>query len=151
MSVSCCLYFPVISRPLRFVRPVIRLVRNRPVVACGLAGVFSMDRPNSRLSVELENVPYILGGMAELAAGNAGTEVELANGDAVVLDVIREVIVALGHGANEDCDTLALIETADVVADTYNFRIEAKRNLAAIWREMISNGVLNHLDKLFLG
>ena len=74
---------------------------------------------------KLENIPYVFGAMAELAAGNAGTEVELANGNAVVLDVIREVVVALGHGTNENCNTLALVKTTDVVADSYNFRIEA--------------------------
>jgi hypothetical protein len=89
--------------------------------------------------------------MAEFTACYAGTEVELANGDAVVLDVVREVVVALGHGTHEDSNALALVEASNVVADTYDFRVEAERDLAAICWEMIGDGILNDLDELLLG
>jgi len=88
--------------------------------------------------------------MAELTACNAGTEVKLANSDAVVLDVIGKVVVALGHSTYEDCDTLALVEIANVIADTYDLGVEAERDLAAVGREVIGNGVLDDLDELFL-
>lgn len=100
--------------------------------------------------IGLEDVPYILGCMAEFAACNAGTEVELANGDAIVLDVVREIVVALGHGTNEYSDALVLVEASNVVADTYDFRVEAKRYLAAVGREMVCDGVLDHLNELLL-
>lgn len=89
--------------------------------------------------------------MAELAACNAGTEIKLADGDAVVLDVIRKVIVALCHGTNEDCDTLVFSKTRNVVADTHDFGVEAERDLAAVRREVIGDGVLDYLNKLLLG
>jgi hypothetical protein len=51
----------------------------------------------------LEDSPDVFCGVAELAARDAGTKVKLADSYAVVFDVVGEVIVALGHGSNEDC------------------------------------------------
>jgi hypothetical protein len=99
----------------------------------------------------LEDVPDILSGMAEFAACYAGTEIELADSDAVVLDVVREVVIALGHGTYKDGNALALVESTNVVADTYDLRIETERDLAAIRWQMVGDGVLDNLDELFLG
>jgi hypothetical protein len=88
--------------------------------------------------------------MAELTACNAGTEVKLANSDAVVFDVVGKVVVALGHGTYEDGNALALVEIANVVADTYDLGVEAERDLAAVGRQVIGDGVLDDLDELFL-
>lgn len=89
--------------------------------------------------------------MAELAACNAGTEVKVADSDAVILEMISKVIVAFGHGSDEDCYALVLVEASDVVAYTHNFRIEAEGDLAAVGWEVVSDGVLDDLDELFLG
>jgi hypothetical protein len=99
----------------------------------------------------LENIPDILRGMTEFTACYAGTEVELADGDAVVLDVVREVVVALGHGAYKDGNALALVEASDIVADTYHLRVETERDLAAVRWKMIGDRVLDDLDELFVG
>jgi hypothetical protein len=99
---------------------MIRLDDGEPVVAHGLAGVSGMDRSGIWPSLGLEDVPDILRGMTEFTACNAGTEVKLANSDAIVLDVVREIVVALGHGTNEDCNALALVEASDIIADTYD-------------------------------
>jgi hypothetical protein len=88
--------------------------------------------------------------MAELTACNAGTEIKLANGDAVVFDVVGKVVVALGHSTYEDCNALAFVEIANVVADTYDLGVEAERDLAAVGRQVIGDGVLDDLDELFL-
>jgi hypothetical protein len=99
----------------------------------------------------LEDVPDILGGMTEFTACYAGTQIELADGDAVVLDVVREVVIALGHGTYKDGNALALVESANVVADTYDLRVETERDLAAIRWQMVGDGVLDNLDELLLG
>jgi hypothetical protein len=109
-----------------------------------------MDRSNPWSSAELEDVPNVFGSMAELAAGNAGTEVKLANSDAVVFDVVGKVVIAFGHGTYEYCDALALVEIANVVADTYDLGVEAKRNLAAVGGKVIGDRVLDDFDELFL-
>ena len=88
--------------------------------------------------------------MTEFAACNAGTEVKLADGNAVVLEVVREVIVALCHGTNEDCNALILVEACDVIADPYDLRVETERDFPAVRRKVIRNGVLNHFDQLLL-
>lgn len=89
--------------------------------------------------------------MAELAACNAGTEVKVADTNAVVLDGVREVIVALRHSTNEDCDTLVLVQAADVIAKTYDLGVETKRDLTAVGWQVIGDRVLDHLDQLLLG
>lgn len=67
--------------------------------------------------VRLDDAPYVLGGVAEFAASNAGTEVELADGDGVILDGVGKVVVAFGHGSDEDSDALVGVQTLDVVPD----------------------------------
>ena len=111
-----------------------------------------MDRSNEGggCSVQLEDIPDVLSGMAELTACNAGTEVELTNGDAVVLDAVGEVVVALGHGTDENGNTLTLVEASDVITDTYDLGVETERDLAAIRREVIGDGVLDDFDELLL-
>ena len=89
--------------------------------------------------------------MAELAACNAGTEVEVADTDAVVLDSVREVIIALGHSTNEDGNALVLVEAANVVAQANNLGVETEGDFAAVGRQVISDWVLDHLDQLLLG
>ena len=65
----------------------------------------------------LEYIPDILGSMAEFAACHAGTKIELADGDAIVLDVVCKIVIALSHGPNENCNALILVEAGNVVAD----------------------------------
>lgn len=101
--------------------------------------------------LHLEDSPNILCCVAELAACNAGTEVEVADANAVVLDGVREIVVALRHGTNEDRDTLVLVETSDVVAQAHNLSVETESDLAAVGRQVIGDWVLDHLDQLLLG
>lgn len=68
-----------------------------------------------------DDVPDILGGVAELTAGYTGTETEVADGNGVVLELIGKVIVALGHGTDEDADALLGSESLDVVLDTHDW------------------------------
>lgn len=89
--------------------------------------------PSLRLATHLEDIPHVLGRMAELTARNAGTEVELTNRDAVVLDVVGKVVVALGHGTNKHGNALALVEASNVVAHSHNLRVKAERYLSAVW------------------
>lgn len=89
--------------------------------------------------------------MAEFAACNAGTKIELADSYAVVFDVVGEVIVALCHGTNEDCYAFALVEPRDVVTYTYNLCVEAECDLATVRWEVVGNRILDHLDELLLG
>lgn len=84
--------------------------------------------------------------MAEFTASYACTEVEVTDGDAVVLDMICEIIISLRHGTNENCNALTLPEPSNVVADTYNFRIEAECNFAAVWRKVVGDGIFDDFN-----
>lgn len=85
-------------------------------------GVSGEDRRDP--VIHLEDAPYILGGVAELAAGNAGTQVKLADSNGVILDLVSKVVVSLRHGSDENSNALLLVETRDVVADADDFGIK---------------------------
>jgi hypothetical protein len=88
--------------------------------------------------------------VAEFTTRNAGTEVEIAYGNAVVLEVVGKVVVALCHGSDKDCYAFVLVEAGDVVADAHNFRVETERDLAAVGWEVVCYGVLDDFDELLL-
>lgn len=71
-----------------------------------------------------DNVPDVLGGMAELTAGHASTQAKVRDGDSIVLELVREVVLALGHSTHEDADTLLGIERLDVVLDPHDGSFE---------------------------
>lgn len=103
------------------------------------------------MTLVLKDTPDILCGVTELAASNTGTEVELADSNAVIFDVVGEIVVALGHGSHENRDALVLTEARDVVAHANNLGIETESDLAAVRWQMVGDGVLDHLDELLLG
>ena len=72
----------------------------------------------------LNNIPHVLGGVAELAAGDAGAEAVVADADGVVLELVGEVVLAFGHGTDEDADALLQSEVGDVVSDSHDGCIE---------------------------
>lgn len=57
-----------------------------------------------------EDIPNLFGSVAELATGNTGTETVVADTDSFVLERIGKVIVALGHGTDENGDTLVGVQ-----------------------------------------
>lgn len=98
----------------------------------------------------LKDSPHVLGCMTELTACNAGTEIEVADGDTVVFDGISEVITTLCHGADEYGNALVFAKSGNVVADTYDLGVETQRDLAAIWWQVIGDWVFDDFEKLFL-
>lgn len=101
--------------------------------------------------LQLDDSPDVFSGMAKLATCNAGTEIEVANTDRVVLELIREVVVSFGHGSDENCDALILVQSFDVVSHSNHLGVEAQCHLPAIGREVIGDWILNDLDELLLG
>lgn len=97
-----------------------------------------------------QNVPHLLGRVAELAAGHTGTETVVADTDGVVLERVSKVIVALGHGTNEDGDALLGTQRLDVVLRTDHGGVETHGDLAAVGREVVGDGVLDDLEQLLL-
>lgn len=98
----------------------------------------------------LDNVPDILGGVAELAASNTGTKRVVADTDGIILELISERIVALGHGTDEDADALVRSKILYVVSNSHDLGVERQRDLAAVGREVVGNRVFDHLQKLLL-
>lgn len=88
--------------------------------------------------------------MAEFAASHTGRETVVADGDLLIHIGVGKVIAALGHSAHEHADGLVRAEPVNIFADTYNWSVETERDLSAVRRQVISNGVLNHLEQLLL-
>lgn len=100
--------------------------------------------------MSLNDVPDFFGGVAESAAGNTGTQAEVADTDRVILELVCEVVVTLGHGTDKDADALLGGEIADVVAHTNNGSVETQSDLAAVGRKVVGDGVLDDLQQLLL-
>lgn len=88
--------------------------------------------------------------MAEFAAGNTGTETVVADTNGVVFELIGKVIATFGHGAHKDADTLLVAQRFNIVPDANHRRIETEGNLAAVGRQMVGDGVFDHLEQLLL-
>lgn len=88
--------------------------------------------------------------MAELAAGNAGTETVVADTDGFVLKGIGKVVFALSHGANKDANAFRGAQGVDVIPDSDYVGVETQGHFPAVWWEMICDGVFNDLQQLFL-
>lgn len=88
--------------------------------------------------------------MAEFAACNTGGQAEVADTDGIVLEGVGKVIAALGHCTNEDANALFRLEILNVVSDADDGGIETQRDLAAVGRQVIGDGVLDDLEQLLL-
>lgn len=73
---------------------------------------------------DLDDVPDVFGGVAELAASNTGTEGVVADTDGIILEFIGERVVSLGHCADEDADALVRTEILNVVPNSHDLGIE---------------------------
>lgn len=98
----------------------------------------------------LNDVPDFFSGVAESAAGNTGTQAEVADTDRVILELVCEVVVTLGHGTDKDANALLRSEIADVIAHTNDGSVETQGDLAAVGRKVVGDGVLDDLQQLLL-
>lgn len=104
--------------------------------------------PRGPIETRLQDVPCILGGVAEFAARNAGGEGKIADGDLVVDYVVGECVLALCHGTHEHAYTLLVPQRLHIFPYPDKGRLKAQGYLAAVGRQMVSNGILNHTQQL---
>lgn len=97
-----------------------------------------------------EDIPNLFGSVAEFAAGNTGTKTVVADTDSFVLERVGKVIVALGHGTDENSDTLVGVQRLQVVLSADHGRLETHGHLAAVGGQVVGDRVLNNLKELFL-
>lgn len=88
--------------------------------------------------------------MAELAAGNTGTKTVVADTDSFVLEGVGKVIVTLGHGTDENSNTLVGVQRLEIVLGADHGRLETHGHLAAVGGQVVGDRVLNNLKELFL-
>lgn len=85
------------------------------------------------MTCALQNVPGVLSGVAELAAGNTGRQTEVADGDLLVDIRVGKVIGTFGHSSDEYANTLIIIQLVDVAPDLHDRSVETEGDLAALW------------------
>jgi hypothetical protein len=100
--------------------------------------------------VASNDVPNVFCRMTKLAASDASAQAVIADTDRFVLDVVGKVILAFGHGTNEDTDAFIWCKALNVVLDSDNLCVEAQRDFPAIGRKMVGYRVLDNLEELFL-
>lgn len=88
--------------------------------------------------------------MAELAAGNTGTKTVVADTDSIVLEGVGKVVVTLGHGTDEDGDTLVRVQRLQIILGADHRRLETHGHLAAVGGQVVGDRVLDNLKELFL-
>lgn len=72
----------------------------------------------------LDDIPDILGSMAKLAASNTGTQRVIADTNGIILELVGERIISLGHGSDEDANALLGSQILNVIPDSYHLCVE---------------------------
>lgn len=93
------------------------------------------------------DVPDFLSGVAKLAASNASTQSKVANTNAVVFEIVGEIILALCHSSHENTAAFIASKTTYVVIDTDNGGICRECDLAAVGRKVFGDWSWNHFEK----
>lgn len=97
-----------------------------------------------------QNIPNLFGRVAELTTRHTGTETVVADTDALILEGIGKVIVALGHGTDEDGDALIGLQRLQVVPGAHQGGFETHGDLATVGRQVVGDGVLDDLEQFLL-
>lgn len=103
--------------------------------------------PDRRSSYD---VPDILTGMAELAAGHTRAETVIAYTDRIVLERIGKIIPPLRHSTHKHADALLGTQRLDIILHPDDRRVETERYLAAVGRQVVCDRVLDDLQQLLL-
>ena len=98
------------------------------------------------ISSRSQDVPHLLGRVAELATSHTSTKAVVADTDGVVLERVGKIVMTLGHSSDEDRNALLGAERFDVVlcADDWCFKTES--HFPAIGRQVVRNWILNDLE-----
>lgn len=103
------------------------------------------------MATALQDVPYVLDSVAELAAGDTSRQGEIADANLLIDQGVGEVVVAFGHGADKDTDALLRGKCLDIVANAHKWSVKTQSYLAAVGRQVVSNRVLDHAKQFLVG
>ena len=88
--------------------------------------------------------------MTELAACHTSAQTVIADTDCFILEAIGKVVFSFCHCPNKYAYAFAGGESVDIIPHSDNFGVEAERDFPACRWEMVGNGILYNLEKLFL-
>ena len=98
----------------------------------------------------LDDVPDVFHSIAELTTCYASAQAVVADADSVIHVHVCKIVLAFGHGADEDANALFGTYVIDVVLDPDDFSVVTEGDLSAIGRKMVCDGILDDLEELFL-
>lgn len=101
-------------------------------------------------SWRLDNIPDILDSIAKFATRYASAQAVIAYTDRVVLEAVGKIVVTFGHRTHKDANTLFRPEIRYVVFNPNHICVIAERDLTAIGRQVIGDGILDDLEEFFL-
>lgn len=99
---------------------------------------------------DLNDIPHVFCCVTELTTSNACRQAVVADGNLIVLEVVRKVIFALGHCTDEDAYALVGAERLDVVLHSYDRSLEGQGHFPAVGGQMLGDGVLDDPKELLL-
>ncbi len=97
-----------------------------------------------------DDIPCVFGGMTKFAACHASAQAVVAYADGLVFEAVRKVVLSFCHCPNKDTDAFVGDQRVYVIPYSHHFSIEAECNLSTRWRQVVGDGVLDDLEKLFL-
>lgn len=118
--------------------------RNMKCEGSLLKDLFSEIAEQMTAKSNLDDVPYILCCVTKLTTSDTSTQAVVADGNLIVFEPIRKVILTLGHGTNENTYALVCAESLDVVLHSYDWALERQCDLPAIGWQMLCDGILDH-------
>ena len=86
---------------------------------------------------------------AHLSACHTGTKGILADGDLFIHNIVCKVVDAMRHCADKDGDRVILGHSRQILRQPLHGCVVRKRDLVRIAREVIRDGVFDHLEQLF--
>lgn len=89
--------------------------------------------------------------MTEFAACHTCAQAVVAYANGIIFEAVGKVVFSLCHRSNEHADAFAWRKRVNVVSDSYYLGVEAECDFSATWRKVVRDGILDDLEKLFLG
>lgn len=89
--------------------------------------------------------------MAKLAACDAGRKTEVADRDLLIDKFVGKGVLAFGHGSDENANALLRTYVRYPVTNSHQRSVKTQRDLSAVRRQMVSDGILDNSQKLLLG
>ena len=96
------------------------------------------------------NIPQIFYSVAKFATRHTSTQTVVADADCIVLVGVGKIVVSFGHRTDKYANTFFGSKVRNVISNANDRSFIAEGDFPTERRQMIGDGVLDDLEKLFL-